>query len=149
MTDPTIHGNRASFSASAALSAIGRALSQIKAEDGLTYADLGALLGKSDDQAAKYCEGTAVMDAITFARGKREWGRRFTGYLDQLCIESRPSPLDDFGGQLCIARAALAFAEALQDGTFTPGEVIANRTTLERARDAIDAQLAKISVPLT
>jgi uncharacterized tellurite resistance protein B-like protein len=101
------------------------------------------LLGKSDDQAAKYRTGLAVMDAVTFGRGKREWNGRFTGYFDRLCEDSRPRPNDQHG-QTTILAAALALSVALEDGTITPEEVRANRATLENARDAIDAQLSKL-----
>lgn len=144
MTNQPIHGKRRVFSASAAVACIGKALSEIKAEDGLTYNDLGAVLGRSEDQAAKYCDGSATMDAITFARGKREWGSRFTGYLDRLCDDSRPGSVDDHAGQTCVIAAALAFSHALQDGQITEQEVRDNRAILENARDALTAQLAKL-----
>lgn len=143
MSNPRIHGNRVVFSASAALECVSRALCQIKAEDRLTFADLGAVLGKSEDQAAKYCDGTATMDFITYARGQREWGSRFTGPLDRLCEDSRPA-LSDHQAHTRLARAVVTFAEALEDGTISAAEVSANRTVLENARDAIEAQLAKL-----
>ena len=77
------------FSASSVLDVIGRDLSLIKSQDCLTYADLGAVLGKSEDQAAKYCEGSAAMDVVTFARAWREWNGRFAGGLAALCHDSR------------------------------------------------------------
>lgn len=132
------------FSASAALEAAGRALNEIKSQDRLTWADLGAVLGKSEDQAAKYADGTATMDFITFYRGKREWNGRFTGYIDRLCVDSRPGTVDDRRGHTTILEAALALSVALQDGKVTPEEVRANRSTLEAAKDAIEAQLCKL-----
>lgn len=137
-------GNRPVFSASSALEAAGRALNEIKSQDRLTWADIAAVLGKSDDQAAKYADGTATMDFITFYRGKREWNGRFTGYLDRLCEDSRPGTVDDRRGHTTILEAALALSVALQDGTVTPEEVLANRSTLENARDAINEQLGKL-----
>lgn len=147
MSDPRIHGKRPVFSASSAQECVSRALSDIKAEDRLTFADLGAVLGKSEDQAAKYCDGSAVMDFITYARGQREWGSRFTGPLDRLCDDSRPAAVSDFEGHTQLARALVVFAEALEDGTFTAAEVSANRTVLENARDAITNQLSKLAQP--
>jgi hypothetical protein len=47
------------------------------------------VLGKSEDSAAHYCDGSATMDAVTFGRGKKEWGSRFTGYFDRLCEAPR------------------------------------------------------------
>lgn len=137
-------GSKPVFSASAAIECIARALTEIKAQDELTDADIGAVLGKSEDQAAKYRTGLATMDAVTFARGKREWNGRFTGYLDNLCVMSRPGKVDDRQGHTSLLEAALAFSVALQDGEFSPDEVLANRSTLENARDAIEAQLRKL-----
>ncbi len=144
MTRPAIHGNRPVYSASTVLEAIGKAIGEIKAQDRLTWSDIGAVLGVSDDQAAKYADGSAAMSAVTFGRGKREWNGRFTGYFDRLCVDSRPGKADDRQGHTSILEAALALSVALQDGDVSPGEVRANRSTLENARDAIDAQLAKL-----
>lgn len=147
MPNPLIHGNRAVFSASSVLDAIARSLSEIKAEDRLTYADLGAVLGKSEDQAAKYCDGSATMDAVTFGRAKREWNGRFTGYFDRLCVDSRPTAHTDRQAQSSVLEAALALSKALEDdNAICREEVRQNRATLEDARDAINAQLSKLTV---
>jgi hypothetical protein len=140
----TSTGNRTVYSASNAVAAIARALSEIKHEDGLTDADLGAVLGKSEDQAAKYRTGLSTMDAVTFGRGKQHWNGRFTGYFDRLCEDSRPGKNCDHTGQSSILAAALALSVALEDGEIDRDEVLANRATLENARDAIAAQLAKL-----
>jgi hypothetical protein len=137
--------SRRVFSASAALECIALALTEIKHEDELTDADMGAVLGKSEDMAAKYRTGLATMDAVTFARGKREWNGRFTGYLDQLCEKSRPGQGNDRKGHSKILAAALALSVALEDDdAVDTEEVRANRSTLEAARDAIDDQLRKL-----
>lgn len=144
MPSPPIHGNRAVYSASAALEAAGQALGEIKAQDKLTWADIGAVLGVSEDQAAKYAEGSATMNIVTFGRGKQYWNGRFTGYFDRLCTDSRPIAVDDRKAQCTILEAALAMSVALADGNVTAEEVRANRPTLEAARDAIEAQLGKL-----
>jgi hypothetical protein len=46
--------------------------------------------------------------------------------------------------QSAILKAALALSVALEDGELTDAEIRANRSTLERAKDAIDAQLARL-----
>lgn len=145
MSAPTIHGKAPVFSASRVLAAIGDELAAIKINDGLTYADLGRVLGKSEDMAAKYCAGEADMGVVSFAAAKREWNGRFTGKLDQLCVESRPCGDADRNRQNKVLRAALALSLALEDDDeITPDEVRANRATLESARDAIDAVLRKL-----
>ncbi len=147
MSGPTIHGNRAIFSASVVIQTIADSLSAIKAEDRLTYSDIGAILGKSEDQAAKYCDGSATMDAVTFARGKREWNGRFTGPYDRLCHESRPCADADRERSSKVLRAALALSIALEgDDEITAVEVRQNRATIEAARDALGDLLAKLTV---
>jgi hypothetical protein len=144
MTARQSTASRPVFSASAVLDAVASELATIKHEDNLTDADLGRVLGKSEDQAAKYRTGLAEMGVVAFAAAKREWNGRFTGALDRLCVDSRPASIDDRRGHTTILEAALALSVALQDGSITPEEVRANRATLENAREAIDAQLAKL-----
>jgi len=133
------------FSASHVLAVVGGDLASIKRADDLTYADLGAILGKSEDQAAKYCEGTATMDLITFARGWREWNGRFAGGLARLCHDSRPSLGSDRARESKVLKAALALSMALADDEEIDAvEVRDNRATLEEARDAIEELLGKL-----
>lgn len=141
----TASGNATVFSASAVVNEIASALTAIRIADHLTFADMGAIIGKSEDQAAKYCAGSAVMDAVTFARAKREWSGRFAGGLDRLCHDSRPSKDLDRARGSKVLKAALALSVALEDDDeITPDEVRANRMTIEAARDALDELLRKI-----
>jgi hypothetical protein len=138
---------RSVFSASAVLEAIATDLTAIKDADGLTDADLGAILGKSGDQAAKYRTGLAEMRIVAFARAKREWHGRFTGSLDRLCGDERHAGLDDAMCQSAIIRAGLVLAMAMERGRLiTPEQVRDNRAALEAALDAIQAQLAKLTL---
>lgn len=132
------------FSASAVLDEVAEALTTIRKDDRLTFADMAAILGKSEDQAAKYCAGSAEMGLIAYARARREWNGRFAGGLDRLCEQSRPGKVNDHAATNSILKAALALSVALEDGKVDPEEVRANRATLENARDAIEAQLAKL-----
>lgn len=144
MSNPAIHGVRVVYSASGAVAALGKALGEIKAQDGLTWSDIGAVLGVSEDQAAKYADCSATMNAVTYGRGKKEWNGRFTGYFDRLCVNSRPGLGCDRHSQTAILQAALALSVALEDGEITPEEIRQNRSALESARDALDEQLAKL-----
>lgn len=138
---------RAVFSASTTLDAIGTALTSIRIEDGLTFADMAAVLGKSEDQAAKYCAGSAEMGIVAYARARREWNGRFDGALDRLCHDTRPVADADRNRHSKILRAALALSVALEDDDeITPAEVRANRGTIEQARDALDELLRKLPV---
>lgn len=146
MAKPTIAGKRPAYSASNALESIGRAIHEIKVQDSLTWADIGAVLGVSDDQAAKYAEGTAAMSAVTFGRGKREWNGRFTGYFDRLCEDSRPGKVCDFSTLSAVLDAAARLSHSLEDGEITSEEIRTHRSELEAARDALNSQLAKLTV---
>ena len=134
------------FSASNVLDAAGRALHEIKHEDGLTWSDIGAVLGVSDDQAAKYASGTATMSLVTFARGKREWNGRFTGYIDRLVMDSRPRAVCGHMALTHLLAAVSTIHEGLADGELTPREIRDGRMALEQARDEIDQLLSKIEV---
>lgn len=144
MTAPTIHGKPRVFTASAVLHELGSALSSIRQEDGLTWIDVGRILGKSDDQAAKYADGTAEMSVTTFYFGKREWNGRFTGGADRLVADTRPAADSDRTRGLRVMKAALAVSEALEArDEISPEMARMLRSTLEHARDAIEAVLAK------
>jgi hypothetical protein len=145
MTARTSTASRPVFSASAVMDAVASELSTIKHEDGLTDADLGRVLGKSEDMAAKYRTGLAEMGVVAFAAAKREWNGRFTGALDRLCADSRPVGTTDRSAQTSVLKAALAMSEALEgDDEIVREEVRKNRATLENAVVAIQAQLAKL-----
>jgi hypothetical protein len=136
--------SRRVFSASNALKVVGDALADIKREDGLTYTDLGRVLGKGEDQASKYCDAAADMGLVSFLLAWREFNGRLMGPVKCFVEETRPIATDDRRGHTTILEAALALSVALQDGAITAEEVRANRATLENARDAIEAQLAKL-----
>jgi hypothetical protein len=140
---PLIHGNRRAVPASDILTALGDALGRIRQEDRLTWVDVGRVLGKSDDQAAKYADGTAEMGAVALFYAKQAWGERFTGGVNSLLTEAIPA-VDGQAAQSCILKAALALSVALEDGILTDEEIALNRSTLERAGDAIASQLARL-----
>lgn len=143
MGKPAIHGNRTTVSASDMLNALGDSLSLIRQQDRLTWADVGAVLGKSDDQAAKYADGSATMDVVSFWRAREVWGSRFTGLFDRLGEAAVQT--DDRHDQTVVLAAALVIARALEgDNSITPDEIRANRKELEAAHDALGAQLRKI-----
>lgn len=142
MSEPRIHGRV--VSASAILRALGDSLSRIRQEDELTWADCGAVLGKSEDQAAKYADASAEMGAVALYRARQAWNGRFTGAADKLIADAAPEQ-DPHSAQSCILRAALALSTALEDGKLTVEEIRASRSTLEQSRDAIDALLHRLT----
>lgn len=135
------------FSASSVLDELAEALSAIRKEDRLTFADMAAVLGKSEDQAAKYCAGAAEMGVIAYARAKREWNGRFTGGLHRMCEAGRKRDSTDRERESSVLKAALALSVALaDDNRIDVDEIRANRATLESARDAIAGLLDKLAV---
>lgn len=143
MSNPTFHGKRRPVIASSVLETAGDALLSIKMEDELRWADMGEILGVSEDQVAKYADGSAHMNIVTFCKAWAAWNGRFTGGLAKL-VERAAPPVDAKVAQSAILKAALALSVALEDGELTDGEIRSNRSTLERAKDAIDAQLARL-----
>lgn len=139
--------DRVVFSAENILNAVATDLSQIKHQDRLTFGDIAAVLGKSEDAAGKYCNGQAAMDVVTFARAKREWNGRFTGSLDRLCKEharSQHEPDRTSGSK--VLKAALALSVALEDDDeISATEVRQNRATIEAAIEALQRQLDKLA----
>lgn len=142
MSGPTIHGKV--IPASAILTALGDSLSRIRQEDRLTWADVDAVLGRSEDQAAKYADASAEMGAVAIYRAKLAWNGRFTGAADKLVADAAEAP-DPQSAQSCILRAALALSTALEDGDLSDAEIRAHRSTLEQSRDAIDALLGRLT----
>lgn len=143
MSKPQIHGFRRPVTASMLRDAVADRLSAIRQEDKMTWVEVGQVIGKGDDQAARYADGSAEMGFVSYAFAKMAWGKRFTGAVDALLEAARPDA-NAHHAQSCVLRAALALAEALEDGDLTVQEIRDNRSTLEKAQDAIAAQLARI-----
>ncbi|MEH3121113.1 MAG: hypothetical protein PGN16_03890 [Sphingomonas phyllosphaerae] len=128
MSDPHIHNRYRTIPASKMLTTLGESLERIKAQDGATDGDLGAVLGKSDDTAARYRTGLAEMPVVAFLRGCREWDGRFANDVLAL-VGMRLAPID--GSAACDGRSAIKVlgaligkkAEALEDGVITDDEV--------------------------
>jgi hypothetical protein len=81
MSAPHIHARRRTFSASVAVDTQNAVLTTIRTEDEATWADMGRVLGKSDDRAAAYANTASPIDLPTFLAGCREWGGRFADPL--------------------------------------------------------------------
>ena len=92
MTAPRIHTSHRTVSASLLLTTLGQSLDAIKREDGATWADLDAVLGKSD-RAAAYAEGSADMGVVSFLRGCKQWdGRLANAVLALIGMRLVPVP---------------------------------------------------------
>ena len=110
----------------------------------MTWAEIGVVLGKSEDQVAKYADGSAYMDFVTYGRGKREWNGRFTGYFERLCVDSRPGSQCDHSALTNVLSAATSLSQSLADGEITAAEIRESRQLFEQARDDLDALLSKV-----
>lgn len=143
MSDRASTALRRRLSASMIREAIAADLMQIKQEDGLTFDDIGRVLGKSADQAARYCDGTASMCAETYAFGREAWNGRFTGRLDAL-ICGKPDETCDRKKMSSITRANLAVSVMLEDDEITVEEIKKRRKELEEGRDAFAGLLSRI-----
>jgi hypothetical protein len=143
MNAPTIL--RKTLTETDVLSAIADSISRIKSEDKLSWKDVGRVVDKHHDQAPKYADGSAKMDVVSYAFARATWGTRFTGDLDRLIDGIVLADCSDRACEGKVLRAALAMSDALSDDDqIVAREVRKNRATLEAARDAIDAQLAKL-----
>jgi hypothetical protein len=78
---PHIHRPRRTFSASKSVEVQGNVLTAIKAEEDITFKDMGRVLGKSEDRAAIYSAGGSPMDLPTFLAACHEWKGRFADPL--------------------------------------------------------------------
>lgn len=146
MLKPPIHGNRRVLSASTILRSIGDDLSQIKHEDGVTWADMGRVLGKSEDQVAKYADGSAEMGVTTYYFGKQAWGGRFCGSADRLITDAAHDAIHDRARETSLLECALNLSIALaDDDQIDVDEIRRNRAIIETARSALDGLLAKLT----
>src|SRR6185295_2825782 len=109
MSNPRIHGRNRPLTASDIRETVGDALAAIRLEDRRTWVDMGEVIGKSEDQVAKYADGTAEMGLVSYTKGRIAWGSRLTGSLDRL-IERQRS-LNPMVAQSRVLKAALCIAE--------------------------------------
>lgn len=146
MSNRSIHGNF--VGASQILQALGDDLLKVKMGGGeggkpLRWAEIGEVLGVSEDQAAKYADGSAMMGVVAYTRGRIAWDGKFTGSLDQL-VRDAGGHIDGQHSQTLILKAALSLSAALEDGSLTNAEILANRSTLEEAKAAIEKLLCRV-----
>lgn len=141
MSVPRFHGKP--LTSSRILGALADDLSKVKAEDKMTWVEVGEVLGVSDDQAAKYADGSSTMNVVAYTRGRLAWNGRFTGTLDKL-VDNAAATIDGQHSQTLILKAALSLSAALEDGSLTDDEIRVNRATLEDAKAAIEKLLCRI-----
>ncbi|WP_230771122.1 hypothetical protein [Sphingomonas sp. Leaf4] len=136
MNAPHLHGTRRTFSASAAVDTQNGILTAIKFEDGATWADIGRVLGKSDDRAAAYANTASPIDLPTFLFGCKEWGGRFADPLLALVggrwAEAGAICTSDDPASLTLAQLLPAIISAELDGIATVEEVQPHEALIRR-----------------
>lgn len=143
MSAPQFHGRYRTVPASLLLDTLGASLATIKEEDRATDADLGAVLGKSEDRAAAYRAGSGDMGVVSFLRGCREWDGRFANAVLAL-VGMKLAPIDaaagnDRAGFAAQCRLLSEMAEALEnDGEIDDAELARMRPAIEAAAKHID-----------
>jgi hypothetical protein len=144
MSAPMIHGAYRTVSASKLLAALGASIGRIKERDQLTYADVGRVFGKGDDQAAKYKDGTAEMGVTSFLFGCREWDGSFANdafaLVGMKLVPIETSAATDRDALPALTGLLHEVAVALaDDGKIDDRELAGMRQELEEAGRAIDA----------
>jgi hypothetical protein len=136
MHAPYIHGRRRTFSASAAVDAQNAILTSIKTDDAATWADMGRVLGKSDDRAAAYANTASRLDLPTFLAGCREWGGRFADPLLALVGgrwgEAGAVCTGDESAALTLANLLPAVIAIEADQLTEPGELLPHEVLIRR-----------------
>lgn len=138
MTAPHIHGRFRGFSVSDALETIGRTLAEIREADRLTWADVGRVLGKSDDRARDYANALSEMPVSAFLLACREWNGRF-GNPVLAAIGQKLVPVDgaDCSDTEKLTRI-LAFAHLLA-GALADNGLVDDHELLAMSQDTLDA----------
>jgi len=142
-----IHSRYRTVPASLLLDTLGKSLSTIKDEDRATDADLGQVLGKSEDRAGAYRAGAGDMGVVSFLRGCREWDGRFANDVLSL-VGMRLTPIADTSMDESQSLAALGEliakkAVALADNKIDDAELEAMWPEIERVAGFIDQLRAR------
>lgn len=123
---PHIHGRWRSFSVSNALDKLGTALKSIKDEDGLSWKEVGRVLGKSDDRASDYANALSEMPVGAFLLGCREWNGRLAndvfGMIGMKLVPTDGADISDTEKLCRVLKLAHLLSAAIAD-TKSPGIV--------------------------
>ena len=147
MSASHIYSRYRTVPASLLLDTLGKSLSTIKDEDRATDADLGQVLGKSEDRAGAYRAGAGDMGVVSFLRGCREWDGRFANDVLSL-VGMRLTPIADTSMDESQSLAALGEliakkAVALADNKIDDAELEAMWPEIERVAGFIDQLRAR------
>lgn len=143
MTAPRIRNHRGPLSASRILKAVGDDLGHIRAQDNLTWDDVGRRLGKSGDQAGKYADGTAEMGLTAFIFGREAWGTRFTGRIDAM-LRDAFGPVSATDALPDLLDAAHQISIGLKDGVLCRRDLHGCRKSIEEAIAGLSGLLQQL-----
>jgi transcriptional regulator with XRE-family HTH domain len=152
VSDRLLNRHRRTFSASRAVEVAGQVLREIKAEDGLTFKELGKVLGKGADQAEKIAKGNSVMDMPTFLAACDYWGERFADKVLKLA-HLRTAPCGakcstDHDGGLALARLLPPILEAEADGEADADELRPHEALIRKVHQKTQHWLETIAEPV-
>lgn len=153
MTTPQFHGRYRTIPASLMLDTLGESLTAIKSRDCATDADLGAVLGKSDDRAAAYRAGGADMGVVSFLRGCREWDGCFAngvlGLVGMKLVPIEAESVDDQASITTLLSLAMALSGELErDGKVDDEDLERHQFVIERLGKIIDGYRERIRLRL-
>lgn len=153
MTTPQFHGRYRTIPASLMLDTLGESLTAIKSRDGATDADLGAVLGKSEDRAAAYRAGGGDMGVVSFLRGCREWDGCFAngvlGLVGMKLVPIEAESVDDQASITTLLSLAMALSGELEkDGKVDDVDLERHQFVIERLGKIIDGYRERIRLRL-
>lgn len=142
MGDTAIPPLHRGVSGSKLIDTLGDSLTRIKAEDGLTDAELGKYLHKGVDAGKAYRTGYAEMPVTSFMRGCERWNGRFANdALALVGMKLVPIAAEPISGQTLqtrLTRLMLEVSMALEDGKIDDLEIARMKRSLIEAGEAID-----------
>lgn len=103
--------------------------------------ELATVAGKSDDSMRRNISGESRMDIVSLVRLRAAYPAYFTA-VEIACNLPESEFLERFGRLESVEAASIALAAFSLE--IADLELVEDRSTLERAKDAIDAQLARL-----
>lgn len=149
MSDKAIPPLHRTVSGSKLIDVLAESLTEIKAQDGLTDAEIGKFLHKGVDAGKAYRTGYAEMPVTSFLRGCERWNGRFANdALSLIGMKLVPLATEVVSDQTLSTRLCklmLDVSLALEDGVITDLEVARMKRTLIEAGEAIDSMRGRLS----
>ena len=132
------------------LEAVGDAIARAKRNNGMTYADVGAAFGKSDDVAASYAAGHSDMPLSAFIRGIAalgdDVGNAALAFINlKLAPIDTPEPTPDTSKLAPLARAVAVVAECTAADS-KGGAAICRQELVENAQAIRDLMLVAVEL---